>query len=106
MRPLCGPWYRHKMSGRPALSSESPAPRLLVLDGGAAHEVFDVLGVSSNLIRVRSAFLFEVGEELAVRLEVDGTVSDAVARVRSHLGPDDARITELELAERTEPAAG
>jgi hypothetical protein len=93
------------MSSRPALSSEASPPRLLVLDGGTLHEVFDVLGVSSNVIRVRSAFLFEVGEELAVRIELDGTVSDAVARVRSHTGPADARITELEISERSEPRA-
>ncbi len=91
------------MSGRPALSSEASAPRLLVLDGGAAHDVFDMLGASSDIIRVRSAFLFEVGEELTVRIEQDGSVSDAVARVRAHLGPDDARITELEISDRSEP---
>jgi len=92
-----------KMSGRPALSSEASSPRLVVLDGGALHEVFDVLGVSGNLVRVRSAFLFEVGEELSVRIEQDGSVSDATARVRGHIGPDDARITELEISERSPP---
>jgi hypothetical protein len=89
------------MSGRPALSSEASSPRLLVLDGGAPHEVFDVLGVSGNVIRVRTAFLFEVGEELSVRIEQDGNVSDATARVRGHIGPEDARITELEISERS-----
>ena len=69
------------------------------------HEVFDVLGVSSPVIRVRSAFLFEVGEELAVRIELDGTVSDAVVRVRTHTGPTEARITELEMSS-SDPAAG
>jgi hypothetical protein len=85
------------MSGRAALNSEASSPRLLVLDAGAPHDVFDVLGVSSNLIRVRSAFLFEVGEELNLRIELDGTTSEAVVRVRAHLGPDDAPITELEI---------
>jgi hypothetical protein len=91
------------MSGRAALSSEPSSPRLLLLDGEAPHDVFDVLGMSSNIIRVRSAFLFEVGEELTVRIELDGTTTDAVARVRAHLGPDDAPITELEISERPEP---
>jgi hypothetical protein len=91
------------MSGRPALSSEASSQRLLVLDGDASHEVFDVLGVSSNIIRVRSTFLFEVGEELSVRIELDGTVAEATARVRAHLGPDDALITELEISDRSEP---
>jgi hypothetical protein len=171
LRQPRGPWYRHKMSGRAALSSEASPPRLLVLDGGTsraateaadgaerragperpagpeeqerpagherhagpaaspgveahdgheghdAHEgheghdrqrepevfeVFEVLAISSNVVRARSAYLFEVGEELSVRLELDGTVSEAVARVRAHLGPDDARITELEIVDRPE----
>jgi hypothetical protein len=92
------------MSARVALSSESASPRLLVLDGDGAHEVFDVLGMSSQLIRVRSAFLFEVGEELTVRIELDGTVTEAIARVRAHLGPDDAPITELEIMDRSSDA--
>ena len=97
------------MSGRPALHSDASSPRLLVLEGAAtpdAFDVFDVLGVSSNIIRVRSAYLFEVGEELSVRLEVDGTVSEATARVRAHVGPDDAMITELEILDRSEPQRG
>jgi hypothetical protein len=92
------------MSGRTALSSEASSPRLLVLDGGAPLEVFDVLGVSGDVVRVRSAFLFEVGEELSVRIEHNGSVSDATARVRAHLGPDEARFTELEISERSNPS--
>jgi hypothetical protein len=89
------------MSGRPARSSEAPSLRLVVLDGGAPHEVFDVLGMAGNLVQVRSAFLFEVGEELSVRLESDGSVSQATARVLGHRGPEHARITELEIGERS-----
>lgn len=100
------------MSGRPALSSDPSLPRLLVQGGGSSDEapegsdvfdVFDVVGASGDIVRVRSAFLFEVGEQLRVRIEHDGAVSDGVARVRAHLGPDDARITELEISERSEP---
>jgi len=74
-----------------------------VLDGDTPHEVFAVLEIAGNVIQVRSAFLFEIGEELAVRIEQDGSVSDATARVRAHLGPDDSRITELELSDRSRP---
>src|SRR5258706_9790587 len=94
------------MSSRPALS-EASAPRMLVVvDDGVPRDIFDVLGSidgagGNGIVRVRSAFLFEIGEELAVRIEQDGTVSDAIARVRGHVGPDDARITELELTERS-----
>ncbi|HEU4731714.1 MAG TPA: hypothetical protein VFT22_27650 [Kofleriaceae bacterium] len=88
------------MSGQPARSGEAAPPRLVVLDGEVPHEVFDVLGVSDGVIRVRTAFLFEVGEELRVRLEQDGNTADTTARVRGHVGPEDAQITELELADR------
>jgi hypothetical protein len=81
----------------PAAVSEASAPQLLVLDDGRTHEVFDVLALADGIARVRSRFLFEVGEELAVRLEVDGRVTETTARVRAHVGPEDARITELEL---------
>jgi hypothetical protein len=91
------------MSGRPARSSETSAPRLLVLDGGTSHEVFEVVAVSSTTIQVRSAFLFEVGEELSLRIEQDGATSEATGRVRGHLGPPDARVTELEISDRSEP---
>jgi hypothetical protein len=101
------------MSSQPALS-EAAAPRMLVVADGpheTTHEVFDVVGGLGDVadgagmvvVRVRTPFLFEIGEELAVRIEQDGTVCDAVARVRGHVGPDESRITELEVAERTEP---
>ena len=90
------------MASRAALS-EASTPRMHVLDEGRAHEVFDVLAISDGVARVRSPYLFEVGEELAVRIEQDGLVSEAVARVRAHLGPDDAKITELELSDRSTP---
>jgi hypothetical protein len=94
------------MSGRPARSSEASPPRVVVVDGQAEHEVFEVVDFSGQVLRVRSAFLFEVGEELGIRIERGGRTADAIARVRAHTGPDDARITELEVSERTAPAAG
>jgi hypothetical protein len=71
--------------------------RLLVIDGDRAHDVFDVLGIADGIARVRSPLMFEIGEELSVRIEQDGRVTETTARVRSHLGPADARVTELEL---------
>jgi hypothetical protein len=92
-----------------AAPSEASPPRVLVLDEDKPHDVFEVLGArdliaeQGSVVRVRSPFLFEIGEELAIRIEQDGVVSDARAIVRAHIGPDDARITELEISERTEP---
>ncbi len=76
-----------------------------MVDDARLHDVFVVLGTidAQSVLRVRSAFLFEVGEELGVRIEQDGSVSDAVARVRAHTGPADDRTTELEIFERSEP---
>ena len=76
---------------------------LAVLDEDKPYDLFDVLEIVGEVARVRSPFLFEIGEELAVRIEQDGSVSEATARVRAHVGPEDARITELEIERRSEP---
>ena len=86
-------------------SEDASPPRVLVLDEDKPHDVFDVLGNVANgtIVRVRSPYLFEIGEELSVRIEQDNTVSEATVRVRAHIGPEDARITELEISDRSEP---
>jgi hypothetical protein len=110
------------MSGRPAVSSDASLPRLLVQAAGSdeGFDVFDVIAASGNVLQVRSALLFEVGEQLRVRIELsalsplildlaasplgrDGAVATAIARVRAHVGPDDDRITELELSVHPDP---
>jgi hypothetical protein len=93
------------MSSRAAASDAASAPRVLPIDDGRAHDVFDVISLVDDLVRARSPYLFEVGEQLSVRIEQDGAVSEAQARVRAHVGPDDAKITELELSEQTSPRA-
>jgi len=77
-------------------------PRVLVVDDGKTHDVFEVVEVSPELVRARSPYMFEIGEEMRVRIEHDGNVREATARVRGHVGTDD-KITELELSEQTEP---
>lgn len=86
------------MSSRPALDVAS-APRVLVRDGERTHDVFEVLSITDTVVRVRSPLLFEIGEELTIRIEQDGTTSDVTARVRAHAGSGDASatVTELEL---------
>jgi hypothetical protein len=74
---------------------------LLVVDGDQTHDVFEVLGIVDGVARVRSPLLFEVGEELSVRLEQDGASQQLTARVRAHVGPPDARVTELVLETRS-----
>lgn len=73
--------------------------RVLLLDDGSTHDVFDVVDENGPLVRARSPYMFEVGEELRVRVERDGKPAvDATARVRGHVGGPD-KITELEIVE-------
>jgi hypothetical protein len=80
-----------EMSGSPA------SARVLLLDNEQAHDVFDVVEVNGRVIRARSAFLFEIGEELRLRVED----TERLARVRTHVADADGTITELELTEGT-----
>jgi hypothetical protein len=83
------------MSGQPADS------HALLVDAGATHDVFDVVEITDRHLRVRTAFLFELGEELRVRFEQNGARFEATARVLAHIGTGPDRVTELELADRT-----
>lgn len=76
---------------------------MAVLDDGKTYDLFDVLEIVDDVARVRSPFLFEIGEELAIRVEREGQVFEAQARVRAHVGPPEMRITELELSDQTAP---
>lgn len=76
---------------------------MAVLDDGKPYDLFDVLEIVDAIARVRSPFLFEIGEHLAVRIERDGQVYEAQAKVRAHVGPVEMRVTELELFEQTAP---
>ncbi len=53
---------------------------LLLVDAGAPSDVFELIEQTASMIVVRSPFLFEIGEELKLRL--DG--KDVAVRVRSH----------------------
>jgi len=81
------PWYLAEVS------------RVLLLDAGKTVDVFELVELTPDVVRVRSPYLFEVGEELALRIDRDGTVTDARARVRAHVGDTADKVTELELAE-------
>lgn len=87
----------------PAVQSEAQ-PRISVVEAARGNfEVFEVVAVEGDVLRVRSPYLFEIGETLAVRVEQPTTVFDARVRVRAHTGPREARITELEIVERSAP---
>ncbi len=80
---------------------EVPEPaRVLLVVAGQTHDVFVVVEVTEGLLRVRTAFLFELGEELEVRVEQNGSSSELKARVHAHVGSGADKITELEVIER------
>jgi len=74
--------------------------RVLLVDAGTTHDIFDVVEVSEGILRVRTAFLFELGEEMKVRVEQGGSVFEATARVLAHVGNGADKVTELELEGR------
>jgi hypothetical protein len=82
------------MSGQPATSG-APAPRVLVVDDERPRDVFEVVSIDDAVLRVRSPFLFELGEELRLRVEDGGTTREVTARVRGHVG--EPKLTELEV---------
>lgn len=57
--------------------------------------MFELVELGPAVVTVRSPFLFEVGEELKLRIEGDGEPREVTARVRAHLATG---ASELELA--------
>ncbi len=78
------------------MSAPAVTSRVLVVDGDRTHDVFEVVELGDEIVRVRSELLFEIDEELNLRIERDGQVTDTIGRVRAHVGLD-APVTELEL---------
>lgn len=87
------------MTASPAVGTSTA--RVLLVDGGQALDVFEVVELVDGLARVKTAFLFELGEELQLRVEQGGAAYEVSARVRSHAGTDTDKVTELELGERS-----
>ena len=85
------------MSGEAAAIVARPGSRVEVLDGDRALDIFDVQSVDTDIIRVKTSLLFEIGEELSLRLADGDSTRDVFVRVRAHVGPSDARVTELEI---------
>ena len=92
------------VSVTPAVEPAPARMTMAVLDDGKPYDLFDVLEIVGEVARVRSPYLFEIGEQLAVRIEKNGEVYEAQAKVRAHVPADGAlRVTELELSEQTAP---
>lgn len=68
--------------------------RVLLIEAGSSRDVFEVVAVEDGVVRVRTAFLFEIGEELKLSIEQDGKTVETQARVQAHVADG---VTELEL---------
>ena len=64
------------------------------MNGDTAVDVFEVVENGDPIIAARSPFLFEIGEELQIRIESNGSSREATVRVRGHRADG---VTELEL---------
>jgi len=71
--------------------------RVLLLDNGTPRDIFEVVEVTEGLVKARSPYLFEIGEEIRIRIENGDSTREAVARVRAHVGAGSDKVTELEL---------
>lgn len=73
--------------------------RVLLVEGSGVHDIFEVVELTDSRARVRSPYLFEIGEQLRVKVERNSVSKDHVARVVAHAtqGPADSKVTELEL---------
>lgn len=69
---------------------------MLLVEGGETVDVFELVELGEATARVRTPYLFEIGEELKLQVERDGQAIAMTGRVRSHTD-EDAPITELEL---------
>jgi hypothetical protein len=84
----------------PEAATSASTSRVLLVDAGQAVDIFELVEVGETVARVRTAYLFELGEELRLRVENGGASFETTARVRAHNGSGDDRITELELGDR------
>jgi len=80
--------------GTPAPSDDQRDLRIGLVHGEVRVDVFEVVEHGDSIIAARSPFLFEIGEELQIRIESNGTSRDATVRVQAHRADG---VTELEL---------
>ena len=80
--------------GTPAPSDDQRDLRIGLVHGEVRVDVFEVVEHGDSIIAARSPFLFEIGEELQIRIESNGTSREATVRVRGHRADG---VTELEL---------
>ena len=79
-----------------------PSQRITVLGGnGTSYDVFEVVSFDDGKLTVRGPLLFEVGEQLRLKLERDGTVKEVAARVEAHAITGDDVVTRIAVVADT-----
>lgn len=97
---------------RPAtIPPPAPGPRAFVLDDSGAHgtELFTIEELSNDTLAARCAYLFDIGEELKLRIERGNDRFEARARVIRVMEYRPQYLMELELfgvGETTRVVAG
>ena len=89
----------------PEPAANAITSRVLLLAAGQPLDVFELIERAGAVVRVRTAYLFELGEELTVRIEDGGGARETTARVRAHTGAGADTFTELELTAPTDGTA-
>ena len=90
------------MSASPAPSGTAAQSRAVEVRHGEVRAGVELIERAGRVVRVRTAYLFEVGEALELHLDgADGRVTGR-AWVRAHVGPPEAQITELVLEDAGE----
>lgn len=72
----------------------------MLVDAGAPSDVFELIELTDLTLVARSPFLFEIGEELKLRIEQAGSLTDITARIRCHRADG---ASELEILDQSEP---
>ena len=92
-KPVVSPSVGIRPAGAPAAARWTPDE----LGGGVDF------GAASSDASASSMPNGNAADEMRLRLEPDGgKASEALARVRAHIGVGDTKVTELELIERTD----
>jgi hypothetical protein len=81
------------------MAASSPQIALVAPDGQLL-DAFDVVALTEHSLRIRTAWRFELGEELTIRVTSSTGVTDVRAKVARHTRQGDDVITAIDLLEQ------
>lgn len=71
----------------------------LVSQGDELLDAFEVVTAAEHNVRVKTPWLFEIGEELTLRITRGGAIANVKARVARHATVEGELVTALDLLE-------